>query len=133
MSDSKMEVDEAVLNDIEKEGKNIKNLLDKANETIKAVREKNKNDVDAAKEKARLDLVKPFEARKAALLYRRALKAKKRHLGIEPEPEKASKVKFYIHIRFLYTLTCLINEHACLTFREFLPTLHTLFWICSNV
>ena len=95
MSDTtKMEVDDALLNDIQKEEENIQKLLDKANETIKAVKEKNKKDVDAAKEKARLDLVKPFGAKKAALLYRRALKAKKRHLGIEPQPEKPSKVFF---------------------------------------
>ena len=87
-----MEVDEAVLNDIQKEEENIKKLLDKANETIKAVKVKNNKIVDAAKEKAKLELVKPLEARKAALLYRRALKAKKRHLGIKPEPEKPSKV-----------------------------------------
>ena len=93
-----MEVDEAVLKDIEKEEENVKNLFNKANETIKAVKEKNNKIIDAAKQKAKLELVKPLEAKRAALLYKRALKAKKRHLGIEPEPEKASKVKFYIHM-----------------------------------
>ena len=95
MSDSKMEVDEAVLKGIEKEDENIKNLLDKANETIKAVKEKNNKNIDAAKKQAKLELVKPLEAKRAALLYKRALKAKKRHLGIEPEPEKPSKVFFF--------------------------------------
>ena len=89
-----MELDEAVLKDIEKEDKNIKNLQDKANETIKAVKENNNIIIAAAKEQAKLELVKPQEAKKAALFYKRALKAKKRHLGIEPGPEKPSKVFF---------------------------------------
>ena len=79
--------------------------LDKANETIKAVKEKNNKIINAAKEQAKLELVKPQEAKKAALFYKRALKAKKRHLGIELESGKASKVKFYIHIRFLTTFS----------------------------
>ena len=102
---TKMEVDESLLKGIEKEEENIKNLLDKAKETIKAVKQNNNKIIDAAKQKAKLELVKPKEALKAALLYKRALKAKKRHLGIEPEPKKASKVKFYIHIRFLTTFS----------------------------
>ena len=89
-----MEVDEAVLKGIEKEDENIKNLLVKANETIKAVKEKNNKIIDAARQQAKLELVKPLEAKRAALLYKRALKAKKRHLGIEPAPEKPSKVFF---------------------------------------
>ena len=91
---TKMEVDESLLKDIEKEEENIKNLLDKAKETIKAVKQNNNKIIDAAKQKAKLELIKPKEALKAALLYKRAFKAKKRHLGIEPAPEKPSKVFF---------------------------------------
>ena len=108
MSDTtKMEVgeatvDEATLKDIQKEEENTQKLWEKANESLKAVKERNKKNIDAAKEKARLELVKPLKLRKTALLYKKALMAKKRLLGIEPEPEKASKVKFYNYVRFLY-------------------------------
>ena len=100
MSDTtKMEVDEALLKDIEKEEENTQKLWEKANESLRAVKEKNKKNIEAAKEKARLELIKPLKLQKTALLYKKALKAKKRLLGIEPEPEKASKVNY---IRFLY-------------------------------
>jgi len=83
---TRMDVDPQLQKEVQKEEENVQKLLEKAKETIKAVKEKNEKEVTAAKEKARLALVKPKEALKAALLYKKALKAKKRLLGIEPEP-----------------------------------------------
>ena len=82
---TKMEVDESLLKGIEKEEENIKNLLDKAKETIKAVKQNNNKIIDAAKQKAKLELVKPQEARKAALLYKRAFDGKL-HIQIIQDP-----------------------------------------------
>ena len=98
---TQMEVDPQLQKEVQKEEENIQKLVEKAKETIKAVKKMNEKEVNVAKEKAKLALVKPNEALKAALLYKRALKAKKRHLGIEPEPpmpSAASKVNFRILI-----------------------------------
>ena len=101
-----MEVDPQLQKEVQKEEENIQKLVEKAKETIKAVKKMNEKEVNVAKEKAKLALVKPNEALKAALLYKRALKAKKRHLGIEPELPMltASKVNFRMLIQKFFNL-----------------------------
>ena len=124
MSDTtQMEVDPQ----IQKEEENVQKLLEKAKENIKAVKEKNEKEVNAAKEKARLALVKPQEALKAALLYKRALKAKKRHLGIElPMSSTTSKVNF----RMLIQYTCFENNAISTIRRPIWRRISVLIHIC---
>ena len=79
---------------IQKEEETVDNLLEAAKKEIRAVKEKNDADLKKAREKAKSDLAIPLRSKKVALLYRRALNEKKQLLGLEPQPEKPSKVKF---------------------------------------
>ena len=81
---------------IQKEEENVKNLLEAAKREIKAVKEVNAVNLKKAREIAKSALAIPLKSRKVALLYKRALKAKKKLLGLEPEPQNPSKVK-YLH------------------------------------
>ena len=98
MSDSitNMDVNENDQAMIQKEEENINNLLEAAKRELKAVKEVNAVNLKKAKDIAKSALAAPLKSRKVALLYRRALKEKKKLLGLEPEPQNPSQVK-YLH------------------------------------
>ena len=98
MSDSitNMDVNENDQAMIQKEEENVNNLLEAAKRELKAVKEVNAVNLKKARDIAKSALAAPLKSRKVALLYRRALKEKKKLLGLEPEPQNPSKVK-YLH------------------------------------
>ena len=79
---------------IQKEEENVKNLLDAAKREIKAVKEVNAENLKKARDVAKSALAIPLKSKKVALLYQKALKEKKKLLGLDPEPQNPSKVKY---------------------------------------
>ena len=98
MSDSitNMDVTENDQAMIQKEEENVQNLLEAAKKEIRAVKEVNAVNLKEVKDKNQAALALPRKSLKVAILYKRALKEKKKLLGLEPEPENSSKVK-YLH------------------------------------
>ena len=95
-SNTNMDVTENDQAMIQKEEENVQNLLEAAKKEIRAVKEVNAVNLKEVKEKNQAALALPRKSLKVAILYKRALKEKKKLLGLESEPENSSKVK-YLH------------------------------------